>query len=128
MNEVTQLKKLMETVQLNEYIFKGPTPMSELIVLNLFSDAEERPSEYEEEFAEDEEWMKIEALYYDRIVPRMEKAMMASDKILDDDEVEEAEAAYYDGSDSYESVWMAIDNLPELYDAQIEFIDKLLGM
>lgn len=127
LNELDQLKKLMESVQLNEYMFRGPSPITELLGMNLFTDAEERPSAWEEEFRENRHWMKIEKKYYDIVAPRLEKAMLASDKIIDNDEVAAAEDLYYDGSDSYGDVDTAIESLPDVYDAQIVFIEQLLG-
>ena len=129
MNEVTQLKKLMEAVQLNEYMFNEGEPIQALLDLNLFTDADadERPSSYNEEFANDANWMEIETKYYDRIAPRMARAIGAADGTLSDDDVDLIDGVWYDGSDAYDSVDGAIRFLPEIYDEQIEVIERLLG-
>ena len=129
MNEVTQLKKLMEAVQLNEYLVREGEPIQALLDLNLFTDADadERPSSYDEEFADDATWMQIETKYYDRIAPRMARAIGTADGTLSDDDVDLIEGVWYDGSDAYDSVDGAIRFLPEIYDEQIEVIERLLG-
>lgn len=129
MNEVNQLKKLMEAVQLNEYMFNEGEPIQALLDLNLFTDADadERPSSYNEEFADDADWMKIETKYYDRIAPRMARAIRSADGTLSDDDVDAITEVFYDGDDAYSSIKGASRFLPEIYDEQIEVIERLLG-
>ena len=117
----------MEAVQLNEYLVREGEPLANVLELNLFSDAEERPSSYYEEFRENRHWMKIEAMYYDRIAPRIEKVVNQSEKTLDEDDVDAIHGVWYDGGDAYSRVEAAIRFLPGVYDEQIEAIEELLG-
>jgi len=125
MNEITQLKKLMEAVQLNEYIVQNGDSVNGLLALNIFTDAESRPSEFEEEFRNSPEWMNVEIKFY-QIAANLENAIRKSSAKLDDIDVDEVHRVWYDGSDAYSDVETAIVELPKIYVEQLSVIREIL--
>ena len=125
MSELKQLRALMESIQLNEYLVTQGEPINAVTQLNLFGDAEERPSEHEAEFRSSSDWMEVENTYYG-IASKLEAMLASSPIILSDQDVDDIHSVWYDGSDSYSDVETALENLPDIYDAQIELVQNLL--
>lgn len=124
MNETDQLKKLMEAIQLNEYLVREGEPVSTVLQLNIFTDAESRLSEYEE-FRSSPEWMAIENKYY-ALAVKLESMVNRSNATLDELGVDAVHRVWYDGSDAYDSVKDAIHFLPQIYDRQIATVQDIL--
>jgi len=128
---MNELKKLLENAGiLKEYLTQeGDTLANGVLGLNVFTDMAEgqRPSEYEEDFAASRQWMHIEQKYTARAEEAERALAQGGDRILDEYEVEEIHDVWYDGSDAYGDVETALEELPSLYDSQIELVYELLS-
>lgn len=119
--------KLVESL-VTEYVVQQGSTVADVLVLNLFSDTRtSRLSDYEEDFAKNEEWLAIETSY-GRTAYKAEKALAQfKDRTIDNMELaREIDGTSYDGSDAYDNVEDAIASLPGIYDNQIEVIKTLL--
>ncbi len=127
MKETNQLRNLMEAVQLNEYLVRPGDPVSDLLGLNIFVDAENKPSDFEEEFRNSPEWIAVENKYY-RIANNIANAISKTTRTLTDDDVDAIHDVWYDGSDAYADPEEAVHSLPGIYKSQLNVIrDILLG-
>ena len=109
-----------------EYLVQDGDNLTAALGLNLFSDADDRLSEYESIYAHDKTWMAIERKYV-KIAQRLEKGIKKAHITLDEEDADEIDAVWYDGSDAYESVEEAIEELPQVYNNQIRVIIDIMA-
>lgn len=131
---MNELQKLLENAGmahkskiLKEYLVQdGESFVDGAGMLNIFSDTIDNPiSEYEEEFANDPQWMAVENKYK-MIAWNLRGEMQDSDITLDEYDVDTIHDVWYDGSDAYGDVETALENLPGIYDAQITACQEIL--
>lgn len=121
-----EFEKMNEAKKLNEYLVKGGSSVVDLLDLNVFTDLIGDGVEYLE-FGQEPEWKKIVKKYLPE-VKRIAAILTKNKKIkLPGDLAKEADETWYDGSDAYEDIDMAKDNLPGMYDDQLDIVNTIIA-
>ena len=114
--------------QLNEYLTRPGSPINSIFGLNIFQDSEpgEKLSDHYDDFRESPEWMAIENKYAAKARELAAQISALKGKVLTDDQSKDIDNVWYDGSDAYDDVGAAVDFLPEVYNAQIRVIQRVI--
>lgn len=127
---MNEMRKLMEAVQLNEYLVRRGDKFDGLLNLNVYGDiaGEELFNEDYLDFAGDPAWQDVVADYKGHVLEQAKliKEYAAKGRTLTSAEAEHAENTWYDGSDAYGSVEEAVEWLPGIFDAQLEAVEEIL--
>jgi len=131
---MNEMRKLMEMVQLNEYLVREGESIETLLLLNVFGDMGMR--EDPELFTDDpdngnqisREWADVIEDHQGEAEERMLQIQdeAKSGRKLTRAEAEAAENTWYDGSDAYQSEEEAVEWLPDIYANQLNTVENIL--
>ena len=131
---MNDMRKLMEAVQLNEYLVREGESIDTLLQLNVFGDMGMR--EDPELFTDDPdngshvspEWLEVIQDYQGEAEERMLQIQGEAEngRKLTRAEAEAAENTWYDGSDAYQSEPEAVEWLPDVYANQLNTVENIL--
>ena len=131
---MNEMRKLMEAVQLNEYLVRRGDRFDGLLSLNVFGDMGMREDSilfYDDPDNGDSpsyEWEKVVKNYrgHAQKLANEIKKYAAKGRTLTSAEAEAAENTWYDGSDAYQSEPEAVEWLPDIYDNQLNTVEEIL--
>jgi hypothetical protein len=138
---MNEMRKLMEAVQLNEYLLRDGESVKTLLQLNVFGDTGHRedgvafsPDDISWEEGEldpqlQKEWLRKARPYIKQAGMLKREILKAAKagKTLSHAEANYAENTWYDGSDLYGELEMAYDELPQVWDNQLEAVLGILS-
>jgi len=122
-------KDLEESAQINEYLTKEGVDITDMMMLNLFTDLGTEEGNISDEFpewAEDPAWQAIAAKYVPIAAALEAKINAQTGRTLTREEAAAIDGTWYDGSDVYDDVQYGVQCLPARYDLQIEVIEAIL--
>jgi len=140
---MNNMRKLMEAVeQLNEYLLRDGDSVTKLLRLNVFGDTGHTegdgiaygPNDVSWEEGEldpqlQKEWLRNAKPYVQK-AGKLKNAIMkaaAKGRTLTDAEVNAAENTWYDGSDLYSELELAFEELPGVWDNQLQVVEDILN-
>jgi len=140
---MNDMRKLMEAVeQLNEYLVRKGDPIKNLLYLNVFGDTGHiendgiayGPNDVAWEEGEidpelQQEWLR-QVKPYAKQAGQLKKTILkisSKGRKLTDAEAYAAEDTWYDGSDLYDDLELAFDELPAIWENQIGIIHEILA-
>jgi len=139
---MNDMRKLMEAATLLEYLMREGDSIKKLLDLNVFGDTGHTegdgivygPNDVSWEEGEidpqlQKEWLR-EVKPYAQKAGKLKNAIMkaaAKGRKLTDAEVEAAEGTWYDGSDLYNELEFAFEELPGVWDRQIEVVTDIIN-
>ena len=101
-----------------------------MLALNVYEDVAGKELFGEDflDFAGDPEWQEVVNNYKGHALEQAKqiKEYAAKGRTLTSAEAEYAENTWYDGSDSYNDIELALEYLPQTYDAQLEAVEEIL--